>query len=62
MRRKVDETLARPRPRAQSPRLPLPLGLLEYFASDRLPVSAPILAAATLDPAQWRALLAAGRR
>ena len=38
--------------------LPLPLGLLETFASDRLSVSAPILAAATLEPAQWRALIA----
>lgn len=38
--------------------LPLPLGLLEYFASDKLAVSAPVLAAATLDPAQWRALAA----
>jgi signal transduction histidine kinase len=38
--------------------LPLPLGLLEYFASDSLQVSAPVLAAATLDPSQWRALLA----
>jgi hypothetical protein len=38
--------------------LPLPLGLLEYFASDSLQVSAPILAAATLKPAQWKALLA----
>jgi signal transduction histidine kinase len=38
--------------------LPLPLALLEYFASDGLAVSAPVLAAATLDPAQWRALLA----
>src|SRR4029078_3673270 len=28
--------------------LPLPLGLLEYFASDSLQVSAPVLAAATL--------------
>jgi hypothetical protein len=37
----------------------LPPGLLEYFASDKLSVSAPVLAAATLDPAQWRALLAA---
>ena len=34
--------------------LPLPLGLLEYFASDSLAVSAPVLAAATLDPSQWR--------
>ena len=37
--------------------LPLPLGLLECFAADRLSVSAPVLAAATLDPAQWRALI-----
>jgi hypothetical protein len=37
--------------------LPLPLGLLEYFASDKLPVGAPVLAAATLDSGQWRALL-----
>jgi signal transduction histidine kinase len=35
----------------------LPLGLLEYFASDRLTVSAPVLAAATLDQQQWRSLL-----
>jgi hypothetical protein len=38
--------------------LPLPLGLLEYFASDSLTVAAPVLAAATLDARQWRALLA----
>ena len=38
--------------------LPLPLGLLEYFASDSLTVAAPVLAAATLDPRQWRALAA----
>ena len=37
--------------------LPLPLGLLECFAADKLAVSAPVLAAASLDPAQWRALL-----
>jgi hypothetical protein len=37
--------------------LPLPLGLLEYFASDKLSVAAPVLAAATLDASQWRALL-----
>jgi len=37
--------------------LPLPIGLLEYFASDSLAVSAPVLAAATLEPDQWRALL-----
>ena len=38
--------------------LPLPLGLLEYFASDSLSVAAPVLAAATLDAPQWRALIA----
>jgi hypothetical protein len=38
--------------------LPLPLGLLEYFASDSLTVAAPVLAAATLDARQWRALSA----
>jgi len=37
--------------------LPLPLALLEYFASDGLAVSAPVLAAASLEPAQWRVLL-----
>lgn len=36
--------------------LPLPLGLLEYFASDNLTVSAPVLAAATLDAHQWQVL------
>jgi hypothetical protein len=36
--------------------LPLPLGLLEYLASDSLAVSAPVLAAATLDAHQWQAL------
>ena len=36
--------------------LPLPLALLEYFASDSLTVSAPILAAATLDGPQWKVL------
>jgi hypothetical protein len=54
---KVDENLRAAAARAVAGR-PLPLGLLEYFASDRLSVSAPVLAAATLDPAQWRALLA----
>lgn len=36
--------------------LPLPLSLLEYFASDTLTVSAPVLAAATLDAHQWQVL------
>ena len=52
----VDEHLRAAAARAVAA-LPLPLGLLEYFASDRLSVSAPVLAAATLDPSQWRALL-----
>ncbi|MGH6659842.1 MAG: sensor histidine kinase [Sphingomicrobium sp.] len=37
--------------------LPLPFGLLECFIADQLAVSAPILAAASLDPAQWAVLL-----
>lgn len=37
--------------------LPLPLGLLECFIADQLAVSAPILAAASLEPAQWAVLL-----
>ena len=40
--------------------LPLPLGLLEYFAGDSLTVSAPVLAAATLDANQWRSLIRVG--
>ena len=54
----VDESLRAAAARAVAA-LPLPLGLLEYFASDRLAVSAPVLAAATLEPAQWQAILAA---
>jgi hypothetical protein len=52
----VDEKLRAAAARAVAA-LPVPLGLLEFFASDGLSVSAPVLAAATLDPAQWRALL-----
>jgi hypothetical protein len=52
----VDEPLRAAAARAVAA-LPLPLGLLECFAADRLAVSAPILAAATLDPPQWRALM-----
>jgi signal transduction histidine kinase len=52
----VDEKLRAAAARAVAA-LPVPLRLLEYFASDGLSVSAPVLAAATLDPAQWRALL-----
>lgn len=52
----VDEELRAAAARAVAAR-PLPLGLLEYFASDRLAVSAPVLAAVSLDATQWRALL-----
>ncbi len=54
---RVEESLRAAAARAVAA-LPLPLGLLECFAADKLSVSAPILAAASLDPAQWRALLA----
>lgn len=53
---KVDEDLRAAAARAVAS-LPLPLGLLEYFISDGLAVSAPVLAAATLEPAQWQAIL-----
>ncbi len=56
--RTVDEHLRAAAARAVAA-LPLPLGLLEYFAGDRLSVSAPVLAAAKLDAVQWRALLEA---
>jgi hypothetical protein len=52
----VDEPLRAAAARAIAA-LPLPLGLLECFAGDRLTVSAPVLAAASLDANQWRALL-----
>lgn len=54
---RVDEPLRAAAARAIAA-LPLPLGLLECFVADRLAVSAPILAAATLDAAQWRSVLA----
>jgi hypothetical protein len=54
----VDENLRAAAARAVAA-LPLPLGLLEFFASDRLAVSAPVLAAATLDRAQWQAVTGA---
>ena len=54
----VDENLRAAAARAVAA-LPLPLGLLEYFASDGLAVSAPVLAAATLDAAQWQSILGA---
>lgn len=53
---KVDEPLRAAAARAVAA-LPLPIGLLECFASDKLTVSAPVLAAASLEPAQWRALM-----
>src|SRR6185369_15664017 len=53
----VDEPLRAAAARAVAA-LPLPLGLLECFAADRLAVSAPVLAAASLDAGQWRTLLA----
>ena len=52
---RVDEPLRAAAARAVAA-LPLPLGLLEYFASDQLAVSAPVLAAATLDARQWQVL------
>lgn len=52
---KVEENLRAAAARAVAA-FPLPLGLLEYFASDALAVSAPVLAAATLDQRQWEAL------
>ena len=56
--RNVEESLRAAAARAVAAQ-PLPLGLLEYFASDTIAVSAPILAAASLDIAQWRSLRAA---
>lgn len=51
----VDETLRAAAARSIAA-LPLPWSLLEYFASDNLTVSAPVLAAASLDTHQWKAL------
>ncbi len=53
----VDESLRAAAARAVAA-LPLPLGLLECFAGDKLTVSAPVLAAASLDAGQWSTLLA----
>jgi hypothetical protein len=55
---RVDEPLRAAAARAVAA-LPLPLGLLEYFASDSLAVSAPVLAAVTLDAHQWQVVHAA---
>jgi signal transduction histidine kinase len=51
----VDERVRAAAARAIAP-LPLPFDLLRYFASDRLAVSAPVLAAATLNPSDWHTL------
>ena len=53
---KVDDHLRAAAARAVAA-FPLPLGLLEYFASDTLAVSAPVLAAARLEPGEWHSLL-----
>ncbi|MCL6730434.1 sensor histidine kinase [Sphingomonas hankyongi] len=52
----VDEPLRAAAARAVAA-LPLPLGLLECFAADKLSVSAPVLAAAKLDPSEWETVL-----
>ena len=52
---RVDEPLRAAAARAVAA-LPLPLGLLEFFAGDTLAVSAPVLAAATLDSYQWEVI------
>jgi hypothetical protein len=56
---RVDENLRAAAARAVAA-LPLPRALLEAFAADRLSVSAPVLAAASLEPLEWQALLAVG--
>ena len=53
---RIEETLRAAAARAIAA-LPLPFRLLQYFITDRLAVSAPILAAASLERAQWTALL-----
>ncbi len=53
----VDEPLRAAAARAVAA-LPIPLGLLEIFAQDSLAVSAPVLAAARIEDADWRSLAA----
>jgi signal transduction histidine kinase len=53
----IDERLRAAAARAVAA-LPLPLELLEYFASAGLAVASPVLAAATLETDQWRLILA----
>lgn len=55
---RIDEDLRAAAARAVAAR-PLPFGLLQYFIADGLTVSAPVLAAASLDAAEWRELLQA---
>lgn len=54
--RKIDLQLRAATARAIAA-LPIPFELLALFASDSLKVSAPVLAAARLEPGQWRAIL-----
>ncbi|MFL6733970.1 MAG: sensor histidine kinase [Sphingomicrobium sp.] len=49
----IDEDLRASAARATAA-LPLPFELILFFASDDLKVSAPVLAAANLEPEQWR--------
>ena len=53
----VEESLRAAAARAVAA-LPIPLGLLQIFAQDNLAVSAPVLAAASLDNADWTTLIA----
>lgn len=52
----VDDSLRAAAARAVAA-LPLPFELVALFAADKLAVSAPIVAAARLEPEQWRQLL-----
>jgi len=52
----VDEPLRAAAARAVAA-LPLPIGLLECFAADKLSVSAPVLATAKLSPPEWQQVL-----
>ena len=56
-RERVDDMLRAAAARAVAA-LPLPYELVAFFAADKLAVSAPILAAAQLEPGEWQQLLA----
>jgi hypothetical protein len=58
-RAQVDDNLRSAAARAVAA-LPLPYELVALFASDKLAVSAPVLAAARLEPQEWRQLLSVG--